>query len=497
MMHSGPLFSYLFATKNNILAVASTYSGTDVYYCDTTSLNAFLEAERCCPTPLNYLQKKPAQLADDISLTYQAAQSELSDIDELNDVIDLDELVENMPENTDLLDVQDDAPIIRLINGLFASALQQNASDIHIETFEHNMSVRFRVDGVLKEVLTPHRKAAPLLNSRIKVMAKLDIAEKRVPQDGRVSLRMAGKALDVRVSIIPSMYGERIVLRLLDTQAVQLDLTHLGMPAPCLATFTRLLHQPNGIILVTGPTGSGKTTTLYAGLTVLNNKSRNILTIEDPVEYALEGIGQTPVNEKSAMSFAKGLRAILRQDPDIVMIGEVRDAETAQIAVQASLTGHLVLSTLHTNDSLGAISRLKDIGVEPYLIASSLKGILAQRLVRKLCPQCKAPSKLQTGDAIALGDINMAEHTIYHSVGCNECHHTGYNGRQGLYELLVIDETLARQIHDNEAEPQMRRHLAGKFNSMLDEGRALVLAGTTSTEEVLKSVRDSLQNAIL
>ncbi|NQZ33063.1 MAG: type II secretion system ATPase GspE [Oceanospirillaceae bacterium] len=496
-MHSGPLFSFLFAKKNSILAVPSTHSGTDVFYCEDTSLNAFLEAERCCPTPLNYQQQQPEQLDNDISLTYQAAQSELSDIDELNDVIDLDELVENMPENADLLDVQDDAPIIRLINGLFASALQQNASDIHIETFEHSMSVRFRVDGVLKEVLTPHRKAAPLLNSRIKVMAKLDIAEKRVPQDGRVSLRMAGKALDVRVSTIPSMYGERIVLRLLDTQAVQLDLTHLGMPEQCLKTFTHLLHQPNGIILVTGPTGSGKTTTLYAGLSGLNSKSRNILTIEDPVEYALEGIGQTPVNEKSAMSFARGLRAILRQDPDIVMIGEIRDAETAQIAVQASLTGHLVLSTLHTNDSLGAITRLKDIGVEPYLIASSLKGILAQRLVRKLCKLCKSPIKLDTADAIALGDVNMAHRPIYKNVGCVECHHTGYSGRQGLYELLVVDETLARMIHDNAGEPQMRQYLEGKFSSMLDEGLQMILTGDTSTEEVLRSVRDSLRNAIL
>ena len=495
-MHSGPFFSFIFARKNSVLALVDSGS-TEVYYSEKTSLDAFMEIQRCCPEPINYQLKQPQQLDDDISISYQASESSLHNIDELNDVIDLDELVENMPENADLLDVQDDAPIIRLINGLFARALQQNASDIHIETFEHSMSVRFRVDGVLKEVLTPHRKAAPLLNSRIKVMAKLDIAEKRVPQDGRVSLRMAGKALDVRVSTIPSMYGERIVMRLLDTQAVQLDLSHLGMPEHCLKDFTHLLNQPNGIILVTGPTGSGTTTTLYAGLTGLNTKSRNILTIEDPVEYAIEGIGQTPVNEKSQMSFAKGLRAILRQDPDIVMIGEIRDPETAQIAVQASLTGHLVLSTLHTNDSFGAITRLKDIGVEPYLIASSLKGILAQRLVRKLCNECKKPEPLILADAIALGDASLVARQVYSAQGCAQCHHTGYAGRQGLYELLVVDQELTRQIHANEGEPKMRQHMQGRFNSMLDEGRMAVLAGITSTFEVLRSVRDSLQDAIL
>lgn len=503
-MQSEPFFSFLFAKKNNVLAIihpefvdAHTHIATEVFYSEGTTLDAFLEVERCCPSPIAYQLVEQQRLEDDISLTYQAAQSEMNNIDELNDVIDLDELVENMPQNADLLDVQDDAPIIRLINGLFARALQQNASDIHIETFEHSMSVRFRVDGVLKQVLTPHRKAAPLLNSRIKVMAKLDIAEKRVPQDGRVSLRMAGKALDVRVSTIPSMYGERIVLRLLDTQSVQLDLTHLGMPANCLKEFTYLLRQPNGIILVTGPTGSGKTTTLYAGLTGLNSKSRNILTIEDPVEYALEGIGQTPVNEKSQMSFAKGLRAILRQDPDIVMIGEIRDAETAQIAVQASLTGHLVLSTLHTNDAFGAITRLKDIGVESYLIASSLKGILAQRLVRKLCNNCKQAEILLAEDALSLGDASLAGISVFESKGCLECHHTGFSGRQGVYELLVIDQELTRQIHANEGEPTMRKYLKGKFNTMLDEGRSLVIEGTSSTSEVLRSVRDSQQNAIL
>lgn len=503
---SAPFFSFAFARKNKVLVLEHRHSvagqaerveQTDVFYSDETSLDAFMEVERCCQPPLFYHRKSAVAIGDDIGATYQTAQSSTSNIDQLNDVIDLDELVENMPENTDLLDAQDDAPIIRLINGLFASALQQSASDIHIETFEESMSVRFRVDGVLKEVLTPQRKAAPLLNSRIKVMAKLDIAEKRIPQDGRVSLRMAGKALDVRVSTIPSMYGERIVMRLLDTQSTQLDLVQLGMPEDCLNQFKRLLSQPNGIVLVTGPTGSGKTTTLYAGLTGLNSKTRNILTIEDPVEYSLPGIGQTPVNEKSEMSFAKGLRAILRQDPDIVMIGEIRDGETAQIAVQASLTGHLVLSTLHTNDSVGVVSRLMDIGIAPYLIASSLKGILAQRLVRKLCKACKSPVELSENDAQALGDISLSGVQVFQAKGCDACHHTGYKGRQGLYELLVVDATLNRLIHDNAGEPKMRQYLQHKYSTMLDEGRALVVSGTTSLSEVLRSVRDSMHNANL
>lgn len=303
----------------------------------------------------------------------------------LEDHPDLDSLADSVPETEDLMDSQDDAPIIRLINALLSEAIRLNASDIHIETFEKRLVVRFRVDGELKEIITPKRQLAPLLVSRIKVMAKLDIAEKRVPQDGRISLRLAGREVDVRVSTLPSSFGERVVMRLLDKQAGRLNMTYLGLSDDNYQQLKRLIYQPHGIILVTGPTGSGKTTTLYAGLTDLNDQTRNILTAEDPIEFQLDGIGQTQVNNKVDMTFAKSLRAMLRQDPDVVMVGEIRDLETAEIAVQASLTGHLVLSTLHTNTAIGAVTRLQDMGVEPFLLSSSLIGVVAQRLVRTLC----------------------------------------------------------------------------------------------------------------
>ncbi|MCL4140601.1 UNVERIFIED_CONTAM: hypothetical protein GTU68_009997 [Idotea baltica] len=294
-----------------------------------------------------------------------------------------------MPGTEDLLEGEDDAPIIKLINATLSEAIKEGASDIHIETFEKQLVIRFRVDGVLREVLSPNRKLSSLLVSRIKVMAKLDIAEKRVPQDGRISLRIAGRAIDVRVSTMPSSYGERVVMRLLDKNNAKLDLVDLGMTSTNQEKFAELLRKPHGIILVTGPTGSGKSTTLYAGLTDINSKDRNILTVEDPIEYELQGVGQTQVNTKVDMTFARGLRAILRQDPDVVMIGEIRDLETAEIAVQASLTGHLVISTLHTNTASGAITRMEDMGIEPFLLSSSLLAVISQRLVRTLCSSCK------------------------------------------------------------------------------------------------------------
>lgn len=495
-MLAKPELPFTFARKHKILATRQGESTPQVVYCAETSLDGLLEVQRLLEGA-QYQEKSAEALQDAISLAYQAADDTLGNISEINDVIDLDALAQSIPESEDLLDAQDDAPVIRLINALFAEALKQQASDIHLETFEQHMSVRLRVDGVLHEILQPGRGLAPLLISRIKVMARLDIAERRIPQDGRVSLKMAGKALDVRVSTMPSIHGERVVMRLLDKQASRMDLSELGMPEHTLKSLTRLLGQPNGIILVTGPTGSGKTTTLYAGLTMINTRSRNILTVEDPVEYALEGIGQTPVNPKSGMTFAKGLRAILRQDPDVVMIGEIRDPETAQIAVQASLTGHLVLSTLHTNNSLGAITRLMDIGIEPYLIASSLKGVLAQRLVRTLCPHCKVDYTLTQEDASALGDISLAGTQVNESGGCDQCQHTGYTGRKGLYELLLVDQTLSRLIHDCASEHAMAEHLSGRLISMLDQGRYMVQKGDTSPTEVLRMVKESADNALL
>ncbi len=411
-------------------------------------------------------------------------------IGDLGEDTDLFSIAQALPEPEDLLDSEDDAPIIRLINALLTEAIKENASDIHVETFENRLVVRFRVDGVMREVLQPPRVLAPLIVSRIKVMAKLDIAEKRLPQDGRISLRVAGRAVDVRVSTLPSGHGERVVLRLLDKQAGRLDLEHLGMAHEARLRMDRIINKPHGIILVTGPTGSGKTTTLYAALSKLNDRSRNILTVEDPIEYYLDGIGQTQVNTKVEMTFARGLRAILRQDPDVVMVGEIRDLETAEIAVQASLTGHLVLSTLHTNSAVGAVTRLRDMGVEPFLLASSLIGVLAQRLVRVLCPTCKQTFTASVSDCAVLDAPADAPPTLYRAVGCVACNSLGYQGRTGIYVLLEVDEHLATMIHDGASEQEMERYARLDSASIRHDGLRRILEGTTTLEEVLRVTRE-------
>ncbi|MEH6782600.1 MAG: type II secretion system ATPase GspE [Alcanivorax jadensis] len=404
--------------------------------------------------------------------------------------LDLASLADSLPETSDLLEQEDDAPIIRLINALLQEAIREDASDIHIETFERRLVVRMRVDGVLREILTPKRELAPLLVSRIKVMARLDIAEKRIPQDGRISLRIGGRDVDVRVSTMPSSNGERVVLRLLDKQAGRLQLSHLGMGDVCDQHMRELIHKPHGIILVTGPTGSGKTTTLYASLADLNDSTRNILTVEDPIEYQLEGIGQTQVNTKVDMTFARGLRAILRQDPDVVMVGEIRDLETAEIAVQASLTGHLVLSTLHTNTAVGAMTRLQDMGIEPFLLSSSLLGALAQRLVRVLCDDCKTPYQPSASELRMIGLPDGESCTLYHPNGCDACNQQGYRGRTGIYELVLIDETMRQLIHDQAGELALNRHARTLTSGIREDGWRKVLAGHTSVEEVLRVTRE-------
>lgn len=406
--------------------------------------------------------------------------------EDLGESMNLFDLMHQLPKPEDLLEKQDDAPIIRLLNALLSEAIKEGASDVHIETFEDKVIVRFRIDGILHEVLEPQRILAPLIVSRIKVMAKLDIAEKRLPQDGRITLRIAGRAVDVRVSTMPTSHGERVVLRLLDKQNARLDLAELGMDPKILGTMIKLIAIPHGIILVTGPTGSGKTTTLYAALTSLNNNTRNILTIEDPIEFDLPGIGQTPVNHKVNMTFAKGLRAILRQDPDVVMVGEIRDLETAQIAIQASLTGHLVLSTLHTNSAIGAITRLDDMGIEPFLLSSSLIGVLAQRLIRILCRHCKKALPATASECAILGIAANSVTKIYHAVGCLECRNLGYAGRSGVYELIAIDDTLRAMIHDQQAEQLIKKYVRTLFPSMRQDGFRRVLAGDTTLEEVLR-----------
>ena len=419
---------------------------------------------------------------------YELSQNESMQLmGEMDRDLNLQEVAGQLSEPEDLLESDDDAPIIRLINAILSEAIREEASDIHIETFENRMVIRFRVDGVLREVLQPQKGMAPLLVSRIKVMAKLDIAEKRLPQDGRISLRIAGRAVDVRVSTLPSGNGERVVLRLLDKQAGRLELEHLGMAKGIRQQLNHLIHQPHGIVLVTGPTGSGKTTTLYAGLGQLNTQTQNVLTIEDPIEYYLDGIGQTQVNTKVDMSFARGLRAILRQDPDVVMVGEIRDLDTVKIAVQASLTGHLVLSTLHTNTAVGAVTRLRDMGVEPFLLSSSLIGVLAQRLVRLLCESCKQQYHPTDSDYQLLG-INAADDvTLYRaSDGCEQCGHTGYKGRVGIYELVSVDEKMRAMIHEGASELKLEEHARQHSAALLHDGLRHVLNGDTSLDEVFR-----------
>jgi len=405
--------------------------------------------------------------------------------DNAEDDESLDALAMDLHEPMELLNNDDEAPIIRLLNALFAQAILEEASDIHIESYEGRIRVRFRVNGTLKQVLEPSAKIAPLLISRIKVMAKLDIAEKRLPQDGRIAIKLGGRAVDMRISTIPSGNSEKVVLRLLDKQAGRLQLKHLGMQDATYGAIQKLIHQPHGILLVTGPTGSGKTTTLYAALAELNNNELNITTVEDPVEYFIDGINQTQINTKVNMTFATGLRAILRQDPDIVMIGEVRDSETAQIAVQASLTGHLVFSTLHTNTAVGAITRLRDMGVEPFLLSSSLSGVLAQRLIRLLCSQCKQSHTIDEKEQEKLG-VNKAS-VVYQSVGCELCNHTGYQGRSGLYELLTIDENIKGLIHNEASEMQILA-AASKHTTLTTQAQQLVLTGDTSIDEAIRVV---------
>lgn len=462
-----------------------------LFYRTGAPLHALLEARRVAGVEL-----QPKELSSDafeLKLTelYQRDSSQAKQLmEDLGNEVDFFTLAEELPQTEDLLDSEDDAPIIKLINAMLGEAIKEGASDIHIETFEKVLVIRFRIDGVLKQVLSPHRKLASLLVSRIKVMARLDIAEKRLPQDGRISLRIAGRAVDVRVSTMPSSHGERVVLRLLDKNQAQLELAALGMTGKNRKIFTSLINKPHGIILVTGPTGSGKSTTLYAGITEINAKDRNILTVEDPIEFDIEGIGQTQVNPKVDMTFARGLRAILRQDPDVVMVGEIRDLETAQIGVQASLTGHLVLSTLHTNTAVGAITRLQDMGVEPFLLASSMLGVLSQRLVRTLCADCCQPYAASDEEKRLLGKSNKEEVTLYHASGCSACNQTGYRGRTGIHELLVVDETVRELIHQSAGEPAIERAIRDHTPSIRQDGFKKVLKGKTTLEEVLRVTRE-------
>ncbi|MBI5924369.1 MAG: type II secretion system ATPase GspE [Aquabacterium sp.] len=466
---------YAFAKANGLLLECDEERST-LWASTAVSPSALSEVMRLYV--VNAIEQEPSEtLAQRIASAYSAGEgSAAAVVGEVESAVDLSRMMQDLPAVEDLLESSNDAPIIRMLNALLTQAAKDGASDIHIEPYERSSAVRFRVDGTLREVVQPNKALHAALISRLKIMAELDISEKRLPQDGRISLRIGGRAVDVRVSTLPSAHGERAVLRLLDKgDANKFTLESMGMSGDSLDRFKRLLRQPHGIVLVTGPTGSGKTTTLYAGLSTVDAQTTNVLTVEDPVEYELPGIGQTQVNARIDLTFAKALRAILRQDPDVIMIGEIRDLETAQIAVQASLTGHLVLATLHTNDAPSAVTRLTDMGIEPFLLSSSLLGVLAQRLVRKLCPHCKRED----------------DHGKWHPVGCSECGMSGYKGRTGVYELMVADDDIRALIHEQASEAKLfeRAQQAG-MRTMRDDGDRLVAEGVTSLEEVLRVTRE-------
>lgn len=482
---------YTFAKRHGVLLESNSDGAVVMVHRPDVSMMAFAEARR--KAQQNVITEEVSADEFDARLTshYEGDTGGSADImDDLGEDINLEQLADALPEPEDLLESTDDAPVIRLINAMLTEAVRKQASDIHIEPFEKRLAIRYRVDGVMQKLLDPPRAIAPLVISRLKVMAKLDIAERRVPQDGRIPLRIAGRPVDVRVSTLPSGHGERVVLRLLDKQAGRLDLENLGMPRHTYEELTSALSLSHGIILVTGPTGSGKTTTLYAGLSRLNTSKYSILTVEDPIEYFIDGIGQTQVNTKVDLDFARGLRAILRQDPDIVMIGEIRDVETAEIAIQASLTGHLVLSTLHTNTAVGSVTRLRDMGVEPFLLSSSLVALVSQRLVRKLCNACKKPYTPTGPELKTLGVTAAEAQQVFSSHGCAECGHTGFVGRTGVYEIVTIDDTMRSMIHDMDSELDIEAYARTQSPGILDDGKRLVLQGVSSLEEVLYAVRE-------
>jgi general secretion pathway protein E len=466
---------YAFARAHGVLAWGRLGDSAVVLLRPDATVEGIAELRRVLNLPLVTRALAADAFAAELARAYNQGIAATVLSDGLANEADLSRLMQELPPGEDLLDSGAQAPVIRMINALLLQALRERASDLHFEPYEARSVVRFRVDGVLHDIVEPPRALHAALVSRLKIMASLDIAEKRLPQDGRISLKLGDKLVDVRMSTLPTGAGERVVLRLLDKDSARLDLTALGMSDATLTGIDRLIREPHGILLVTGPTGSGKTTTLYAALSRLPRGTTNMMTVEDPIEYALDGVAQTQVNARIELGFARALRSILRQDPDVIMIGEIRDLETAQIAVQASLTGHLVLATLHTNDAASAVTRLADMGVEPYLLASSLLGVLAQRLVRKLCPSCKR--------ADARGR--------YHPLGCAACGNTGYKGRTGVYELMVADDKVRSLIHSRAAESQLFVAAeAGGLRSMREDGERLVAQGITSPEEVMRVTRE-------
>jgi len=467
---------YTFARSQRVLPAGEKDGSLVVWVTERTEPAAIAELRRSLANDLTPLLVTDAQFEEGLRVAYvDTSSGAAAVVDEFESEVDLDRLMQDIPDVEDLLDEADDAPIVRMLNAMLSQAVREGASDVHVEPFESHSVIRYRVDGTLRDVVRPRRALHAALVSRIKIMANMDIAEKRLPQDGRIMLRLGGRPIDVRVSTLPAAHGERIVLRLLDKDRGSLAPERLGMAPDTLEAFSAVVRQSHGIVLVTGPTGSGKSTTLYAMLSRLDTQTTNILTVEDPIEYDLSGIGQTQVNPRIDMTFARALRAILRQDPDVIMIGEIRDRETAQIAVQASLTGHLVLATLHTNDSVSAVTRLLDMGIESFLLSSSLLGVLAQRLLRRLCPDCRQ----QGSDG------------YWHATGCPACLDSGYVGRTGAYELLRVDEKMRQAIHARAPESDLRTiaRSAG-FRSIREDCERWLADGTTSLEEVLRVSRE-------
>ena len=482
-----PALPYGFARRNGVV-LRGRGDRLVCLYRSGTRVQALAEVQRVAGPALAFETLDEAAFDAALAQAYRDTASNASDAAAADG--DLAALADSAAMVDDLLDQSDDAPVVRLINALLLEAIKEDASDIHIETQERRLVVRFRVDGVLREMIEPRRALAPLLVSRIKVMAKLDIAEKRLPQDGRVSLRVGGHEVDVRVSTIPSQYGERVVMRLLDRDATRLGIDRLGMSLHDHAAFGRLLARPDGILLVTGPTGSGKTTTLYAALGQLNDRSRNIMTVEDPIEYSIDGIGQTQVNPRTDLTFARGLRAILRQDPDVIMVGEIRDRETAQIAVESSMTGHFVLSTLHTNTAVGAVARLIDMGVERFLLAPMLAGVVAQRLVRRLCPDCARADVASRADHDLLEGAIEVGAPLRRPGGCPACFGLGYRGRTGIYEVVTVDREMEALIHGGASEAELTAQARRRGPSLVADGARKIREGVTTVDDVARVAQE-------
>ena len=484
---------YAFARTHGVLALRNEGDAVVVLLRPDATIEGIAELKRVLNRPLLTRAVETDTFAAELARTYNQGGAALALREGLANEADLARLMQDLPASEDLLDDSAQAPVIRMINALLLQALRERASDLHFEPYEARAVVRFRIDGMLRDVVEPPRALHGALVSRLKIMAGLDIAEKRLPQDGRIALKLGDRQVDVRVSTLPTGAGERVVLRLLDQEAARLDLAALGMSDATLDAIDSLIRQPHGILLVTGPTGSGKTTTLYAALSRLPRGIANMMTVEDPIEYALDGVAQTQVNARIDLTFSRALRSILRQDPDVIMIGEIRDLETAQIAVQASLTGHLVLATLHTNDAASAITRLADMGVEPYLLASSLLGVLAQRLVRKLCTHCKTASAPSEGECRLHEELGLPAATaVWHADGCEHCNHSGFSGRTGVYELLQIDEALRRLIHDGAGELALRdAAVRAGMRRLRGDGARLIANGSTSLTELTRVTRDA------